>query len=313
MTNRLSRAERAARPLAKDAIREIAESAGGCLHPVQLRRTDTVTGETVPVMVPCGATLVSICPPCAERAKVLRAAQCREGWHLEDEPDLTPAAPDELQEFWLILRAEAQLRRDSAAAGEDTADYDALIDELDTEITRAGIRGTVTNRHSRDRDGRQSGRRRSRSTRRRQDAAPLPARKIAPRTIGKVYTAPGGKRYRPSMFLTLTCDSYGKVNDDGTPADPNSYDYTRAARDAIHFASLFDRFIQNLRRVLGSEAQYFAGVEPQKRLAPHIHLAVRGKRAAAAVAPGPGRHLPPGLVARHRGSPLRRGPPAGVG
>jgi hypothetical protein len=276
MTNRLSRAERAARPLAKDAIREIAESAGGCLHPVQLRRTDTVTGETVPVMVPCGATLVSICPPCAERAKVLRAAQCREGWHLEDEPDLTPAAPDELQEFWLILRAEAQLRRDSAAAGEDTADYDALIDELDTEITRAGIRGTVTNRHSRDGDGRQSGRRRSRSTRRRQDAAPLPARKIAPRTIGKVYTAPGGKRYRPSMFLTLTCDSYGKVNDDGTPADPNSYDYTRAARDAIHFASLFDRFIQNLRRVLGSEAQYFAGVEPQKRLAPHIHLAVRG-------------------------------------
>src|SRR5205085_12142472 len=126
----------------------------------------------------------------------------------------------------------------------DTADCDALIDELDTEITRAGIRGTVTNRHSRDGDGRQSGRRRSRSTRRRQDAAPLPARKIAPRTTGKVYTAPGGKRYRPSMFLTLTCDSYGKVGDDGIPADPASYDYTRAARDAIHFSALFDRFIQ---------------------------------------------------------------------
>ena len=78
------------------------------------------------------------------------------------------------------------------------------------------------------------------------------------------------------MFLTLTCDSYGKVTDDGTPADPGSYDYTRAARDAIHFAALFDRFIQNLRRVLGYEAQYFGGVEPQKRLAPHIHLAVRG-------------------------------------
>jgi hypothetical protein len=30
-----------------------------------------------------------------------------------------------------------------------------------------------------------------------------------------------------------------------------SYDYTRAARDALHFAALFDRFIQNLRRYVG--------------------------------------------------------------
>jgi hypothetical protein len=39
---------------------------------------------------------------------------------------------------------------------------------------------------------------------------------------------------------------------------------------------LFDRFIQNLRRFLGYDAQYFAAVEPQRRLAPHIHLAMRG-------------------------------------
>jgi hypothetical protein len=226
-------------------------------------------------MVPCGVTLASICPPCAERARALRAAQCREGWHLEDEPDLSPAAPDEMQEFWLTLRAEAQLRRDTgAAAGQETTGYDELIDELDTEITLAGIRGKVATNHSSS-DGRQSARR-SRSTRRRHDAASLPARKIAPRTTGRVYTSPDGKRYRPSMFLTLTCDSYGRVRDDGTPADPAAYDYTRAARDAIHFAALLDRFIQNLRRVLGYEAQYFGGVEPQQRLAPHIHLAMRG-------------------------------------
>jgi hypothetical protein len=274
MTGRQTRAERAAYPLARDSIRKIAEASGGCLRPVQLRRTDTATGETVSVMVPCGVTLASICPPCAARAKALRAAQCREGWHLQDEPDLSPAAPDELQEFWLTLRAEAQLCRDTtAAAGQDTAGYDELIDELDTEITRAGIRGKVTTSYSSD--GKQRARR-SRSTRRRQDAAPLPARKIAPHTTGRVYTAPDGKRYRPSMFLTLTCDSYGRVSGDGTPADPASYDYTRAARDAIHFAALFDRFIQNLRWVLGYEAQYFGGVEPQQRLAPHIHLAVRG-------------------------------------
>jgi hypothetical protein len=139
MTGRQTRAERAAHPLARDSIRKIAEASGGCLRPSQLRRTDTQTGETVSVMVPCGVTLASICLPCAERARALRAAQCREGWHLEDEPDLSPAAPDEMQEFWLTLRAEAQLRRDTgAAAGQETTGYDELIDELDTEITLAG-------------------------------------------------------------------------------------------------------------------------------------------------------------------------------
>ena len=50
----------------------------------------------------------------------------------------------------------------------------------------------------------------------------------------------------------------------------------RAARDALHFAALFDRFIQNLRRYTGYDLQYFAAIEPQRRLAPHIHLAIRG-------------------------------------
>jgi hypothetical protein len=78
------------------------------------------------------------------------------------------------------------------------------------------------------------------------------------------------------MFLTLTCDSYGKVLDDGTPADPDTYDYRRAARDAICFPALFDRLIQNLRRYLGYDVQYFAAIEPQRRLAPHAHIAFRG-------------------------------------
>ena len=70
--------------------------------------------------------------------------------------------------------------------------------------------------------------------------------------------------------------SYGRVGEDGAPADPDTYDYTRAARDALHFAALFDRFIQNLRRYTGYDLQYFAAIEPQRRLAPHIHLAIRG-------------------------------------
>src|SRR5262249_53894598 len=140
----------------------------------------------------------------------------------------------------------------------------------------------------------------------------LPRRKVGPRTVGKTYTAPDGKTFRPSLFVTLTCPSYGRVGEDGTPADPAAYDYDRAARDALIFAALFDRFIQNLRRYLGYDVQYFAAIEPQKRLAPHVHLAMRGTVARAEL-PGPGRHLPLGVVAGHFGRRVRRGRAAGLG
>ena len=134
------------------------------------------------------------------------------------------------------------------------------------QITDTGLRGHVLPARPR----------RHRSTRRRQDAAPLPRRPVNGRTVGKTYTAPDGKTFRPSLFVTLTCPSYGRVGEDGAPADPDTYDYARAARDALHFAALFDRFIQNLRRYVGYDLQYFAAIEPQRRLAPHVHLAIRG-------------------------------------
>ena len=99
---------------------------------------------------------------------------------------------------------------------------------------------------------------------------------MADRTIGRVYTAPDGKTYRPSMFLTLTLGSYGRVTSEGVPVEPDSYDYRRAALDALHFPKLVDRFWQNLRRCAGYEVQYFATVEAQRRLAPHLHAAIRG-------------------------------------
>jgi hypothetical protein len=205
-----------------------------------------------------------VCPSCAERAKTLRAAQCREGWHLEDEPVIDPGPATEDQRWWVEKRAEAQQLRDQAeAAGQDTTD----LDELVTELANAGIRGKAAPAKSA---------RRHRSTRRRQDAPDLPRRKISPRTVGKTYTTADGKTFRPSLFLTLTCPSYGRVGEDGAPADPATYDYQAAARDALHFAALFDRFIQNLRRYLGYDAQYFAAIEAQRRLAPHVHLAMRG-------------------------------------
>jgi hypothetical protein len=268
MTQPSTRAQRLAVPMARAVVRELAVEHGGCVRPVQLRRIDLHTGQAEQVLVPCGHTLAAVCPSCAERKRTLRAAQCREGWHLDHEPIVEPEPPDDEQRMWVEKRAEAQQWRDSAeAAGKDAAEDDALIADLDEEITRSGIRGKVLP----ERPGR-----RHRSTRRRQDTPDLPRRKVAPRTIGKTYAAADGKTFRPSMFITLTCPSYGRVGADGTPANLDSYEYTRAARDALHFAALFDRFVQNLRRFLGYDVQYFAAVEPQRRLAPHIHIAIRG-------------------------------------
>jgi hypothetical protein len=119
--------------------------------------------------------------------------------------------------------------------------------------------------------------RRVRSTRRRQDAAELPQVPMANRTVGRTFTTPDGKEYRPSMFLTLTLPSYGPIRTGtGIPVDPQTYDYRRAALDALHFPKLVDRFWQNLRRCAGYRVQYFAAVEPQARLAPHLHAAIRG-------------------------------------
>ena len=265
---RRTRAERLAMPLARDVVKDLAVEHGACIRPVQLRRTNLDTGAVDQVLVPCGHTLASVCPACAQRAKSLRAAQCREGWHLETEPIIEPDPATEDQKWWVEKRAVAQAMHDQADKdSEDAEDLNALNAELDQEINKAGMRGNVLPARPV---------RRHRTTRRRQDAAPLPRRKVAARTVGKVYESREGKRFRPSLFVTLTCPSYGRVRKDGTPADPAAYDYQQAARDALHFAALFDRFVQNLRRFLGYDVQYFAAVEPQRRLAPHIHLAMRG-------------------------------------
>ena len=209
---RTTRAERMTMPLARQVVKDLAVEHGACIRPIQLRRTNVDTGEVDQVLVPCGHTLAHVCPSCAERAKTLRAAQCREGWHLEDEPDLTPDPATEDQQWWVTMRADAQQSRDQAeTAGQDTADFDELIGELDEEIAKSGVRGNVAP----DRPAR-----RHRSTRRRQDTPDLPRRKVSPRTSGKTYTAPDGTTFRPSMFVTLTCPSYGRVDHQGVPGRP---------------------------------------------------------------------------------------------
>jgi hypothetical protein len=141
---RMTRAERMTMPLARQVVKDLAVEHGACIRPIQLRRTNLDTGQVDTVLVPCGHTLAHVCPSCAERARTLRAAQCREGWHLEDEPDLTPDPATEDQQWWVTMRADAQQTRDQAeTAGQDTLDFDELIRELDEEIARSGVRGNV--------------------------------------------------------------------------------------------------------------------------------------------------------------------------
>ncbi|WP_440082710.1 replication initiator [Streptosporangium sp. LJ11] len=257
-------------PFALDVAVEVAKNNGVCIRPIELRRLDTHTGMTESFNIPCGATQEAKCPPCAQRNKQLRKAQCREGWHLEAEPVTEPHPSTEDQRWLIEFRADVQAKRDEAERdGEDTLDWDEAIAGIDAEINAAGMRGNIL--------GGRSTPKRSRSTRRRQDAPDLPKRAKQDTTLGRTFIAPNGRVYRPSLFVTLTLPSYGKIRSGlGVPVDPNTYDYARAARDALHFSKLVDRFVQNLRRVAGYDVQYFATVEPQKRLAPHLHMAIRG-------------------------------------
>ncbi|WP_046469411.1 replication initiator [Allosalinactinospora lopnorensis] len=277
-TGKSTRAERIAQPLAREVAETIAADKGVCIRPVSLRRTDTQTGASEIVDVPCGSTLESRCPACAKRKRSIRRSQCEEGWHLAEEPVTAPDEPSEVQRSWVEQRAMVTAQRDrlaesGAAEPTELAALDAAIADLDAEISASGLRGSVAPGSSAS--GSKS--RRVRSTKRRQDAPDLPKRPMVKRTVGRAFEDPAsGKTFRPSLFVTLTLDSYGRVRSDGTPVDPASYDYRRAARDALHFSKLVDRFVQNLRRVTGFDVQYFASVEPQRRLAPHLHMATRG-------------------------------------
>src|SRR5262249_48204419 len=177
----------------------------------------------------------------------------------------------------ILLRADFEFARAdcaSRAQWAQVAELDEAIEEVERQIALSGLRGAAAPPlHD---DNQAQSLKRHRSTRRRQDAPELPRKKMTSRTIGRTFVGNRGRMSRPSTFLTLTLDSYGPVRPDGSPVDPSTYDYRRAAWDAVHFAALLDRFWQNLRRAEGWNIQYFGAVEPQRRLAPHAHFAARG-------------------------------------
>ena len=89
-TGAQTRAERMRQPLALDVVIATAEKHGVCVRPFTMEVGDPDTGELRYVGMPCGSTVESVCAPCAKKARALRMVQCREGWHLTEEPDFTP-------------------------------------------------------------------------------------------------------------------------------------------------------------------------------------------------------------------------------
>jgi len=228
----------------------VAESAGVCVRPHVKTVTDVVTGVSTAVPIPCGSTREAVCPSCAVKARRLRMHQCREGWH----------RTSELEDDGGEIEGEQM-----AGDNEDNDDEDGLGDGDELDV------GT-------DAPGEEEVGRRVRSTRRLAGIPDLPAVPMEDRTTGRTFVDPvSGRRFQPSMFLTLTLPSYGRIiPGTGVPADPGRYDYRRAALDALLWPRLLDRFWQNLRRCAGYKVQYFSAIEAQRRLAPHLHAAVRG-------------------------------------
>ena len=113
-----------------DLVREAALIAGVCARPIVSRVTDNETGDARLVPIACGSTREDRCPPCADRAKRLRIQQCREGWHLDTEPEHQPPTdpnPD--------VEDEGQADDDIAAMAEQ---YPARrVDVIDTDLAEA--------------------------------------------------------------------------------------------------------------------------------------------------------------------------------
>ena len=194
----LSRAQRAALPLSTEVAQVIAEQHGVCVRPLAMRRIDTTTGRIDVVPVPCGSTREDQCRPCADKARRLRMAQCREGWHLDEEPVIERAKPSEEQQELMAARADLVAAYTECQASGDGLVCEQIAEsvaELDAELRAAGVRGRLTPLDPLPKPVK-------RSTRRRQEPRTCPAdRSSVARWGGCSLGATGPRRSSPSPSI----------------------------------------------------------------------------------------------------------------
>ncbi|ANZ36107.1 hypothetical protein BBK82_08540 [Lentzea guizhouensis] len=125
-----------------DVVKAAAEHHGVCIRPVVREVVDLDTGEVRIVAVRCNSTQASKCQACADRNRKFRMAQCREGWHLEQEPVAEREAPSADQVELVTYRSDltAEYRK---AAAEGALDQ---VDDLREAIREADadLRGEVS-------------------------------------------------------------------------------------------------------------------------------------------------------------------------
>ena len=103
--------------------------------------------------------------------------QCRQGWHLEEEPVVGAQDPTEEQSELTVMRADLQAALVQAQdRGLPPQSISDAVEDIERQLAETGARGKAVPSERR---------RRTRSTRRRQDVPDLPQRKVAATTIGR--------------------------------------------------------------------------------------------------------------------------------
>src|SRR5947209_10947033 len=180
---RMTRAQRVVLPLSADVAHALAEQHGVCTRPLAMRRIDTTTGRIDIVPVPCGSTRENQCRPCADKARRLRMAQCREGWHLDTEPVIERAKSSTEQQELMAARADLLLAYAQCRTAGDQDSCEQIADsvaELDDQLRSLGVRGRLAPLDPARKPVK-------RSTRRRQDAPNLPRPPIDRPPMGQVF------------------------------------------------------------------------------------------------------------------------------
>src|SRR4051794_30972206 len=90
-----------------EVVRELAMAEKVCVRPLIRRVFDRDTGTEARVALARGSAREAVCPPCAQKARVLRMQQCAEGWHRTDEPPLPPPSDPDVEDQAVDIDDEA--------------------------------------------------------------------------------------------------------------------------------------------------------------------------------------------------------------
>jgi hypothetical protein len=124
--DQLTRAQKALLALSGDVAEQLADDHGVCVRPLAMRRLDLTSGRVDVVPVPCGSRWEDRCRPCADKNRRLRMTQCREGWHLAEEPIGKPTEPTERQKALMAARADLHTAYQEARAEHDEQECEEI-------------------------------------------------------------------------------------------------------------------------------------------------------------------------------------------